>query len=139
MADESCNPADWLLASDDPKKLADGDPGVAALADQLFDERVGAGEPVIAWWYWRPLPLPAPLDRVGRADGPQRLRVTVDDYVVLIPKYRLCRAVHVVIPAEARERRGLWQAFRKAADSIRRVIDVDRAPYAAPHLSSGGQ
>ena len=85
--DESCNPADWLLSSDDPKKLAEWDRRVAALADQLFDERVGAGEPVIAWWYWLPLPLPAPLDRVGRADGPRRLGVTVDDYVALIPKY----------------------------------------------------
>jgi hypothetical protein len=77
--------SEWLLASDDPVKLAEWEAGIAALADLLFDERVVLREPVIAWWYWLPLPLPAPLDRVGRGgDGPRRVRVTPDDVISLM-------------------------------------------------------
>ncbi len=73
----------WVTASDDPTKRAEWEAEVTALAGLLFDERVGAGEPVVAWWYWLP-PLPPPLDVVGRADGPRRVRVTADDVLTAI-------------------------------------------------------
>jgi hypothetical protein len=56
-----------------------------ALAGGLFNECVGAGQPVIAWWYWlsdaRFLPLPEPLDSVGHSNGPRRVRVSMDDRI----------------------------------------------------------
>jgi len=57
---------------------------VEAVADELFNERVGLGEPVVAWWYWLPN-LPPPLDVVtDRSGGPRRARVTADDRVWLM-------------------------------------------------------
>ncbi|OBJ53406.1 hypothetical protein A9W95_18260 [Mycobacterium sp. 1423905.2] len=62
--------------------MAQHERDVAAQAERLFAQRVGVGKPVIAWWYWLPLPLPPPLDKVGRAaDAPRRLRVTADDMI----------------------------------------------------------
>jgi hypothetical protein len=56
---------------------------VEAVTDKLFAERVGLGEPVVAWWYWLPKNLPPPLDKLGRDPAPRRLRVTADDRVEL--------------------------------------------------------
>jgi hypothetical protein len=55
---------------------------VEAVVDKLFDERVGLGEPVNAWWYWLPKNLPPPLHNLGKAgDGPRHFWVTADDLV----------------------------------------------------------
>ena len=60
------------------------------LSGELFNERVGAGEPVVAWWYWLSdagmLPLPPPLDTVGSASGPREVLVTPDDTITLKPR-----------------------------------------------------
>lgn len=57
---------------------------VEAVADTLFDDRVGLGEPVVAWWYWLPK-LPPPLHVVtNRSGGPRRARVYPDDRVALL-------------------------------------------------------
>lgn len=77
---EVSDPRDWLTASADAAAFAEYKRGVTVLADLLFDERVG--EPVIAWWYWLPRPLPMPLRAVGRAaDAPRRFRVILGDLV----------------------------------------------------------
>jgi hypothetical protein len=57
---------------------------VGAVADRLFNERVGLGEPVLAWWYWLPKNLPPPLDKLGRDPAPRRLRVYPDDRICLM-------------------------------------------------------
>ena len=55
---------------------------VEAVVDNLFDARVGLGEPVNAWWYWLPKNLPPPLDNLGKTgDGPRHFLVTADDLV----------------------------------------------------------
>ncbi len=72
-----------VVASDDPEALQGWESEVTSRTDALFDERVVLGEPVVAWWFWLPK-LPPPLDAVGRADGPRRVRVTADDVVSLI-------------------------------------------------------
>jgi hypothetical protein len=72
-----------LLPLTDSERIEAGEREIEALAGELFGERVGAGEPVVAWWYWLPLPLPEPLDGVGRADGPRHVRVGADDMITL--------------------------------------------------------
>jgi len=73
-------PGEWLTASADAASFAEYEREVAVLADLLFDEH--AGEPVIAWWYWLPRPLPLPLRAVGRAaDAPRQFRVIPGDLV----------------------------------------------------------
>jgi hypothetical protein len=73
-----------LMDTNDPARAA-GLREAEKLAGELFNERVGAGEPVIAWWYWLRdagmLPLPEPLDTVGSAGGPRRVLVTVNDRI----------------------------------------------------------
>ena len=54
---------------------------VEAVADELFNERVGLGEPVEAWWYWLPKNLPPPLDQLGHDPTPRRLTVYADDRI----------------------------------------------------------
>jgi len=77
---EVTDPLDWLTASADAASFAEYEREVAVLADLLFDQRFG--EPVIAWWYWLPRPLPPPLQGVGRAaDAPRRFRVIPGDLV----------------------------------------------------------
>jgi hypothetical protein len=75
----------------DPQRLVE-ESQITTLADGLFDERVGLGEPVVAWWYQLPKNLPPPLDVVGRADGPRHARVTADDRVELLAARPLRRA-----------------------------------------------
>jgi hypothetical protein len=73
-----------LMDTNDPERVS-GARKAEALAGELFNERVGAGQPVIAWWYWLSdaglLPLPEPLDTVGSAAGPRRVVVTADDRI----------------------------------------------------------
>ena len=59
---------------------------VEAVTDTLLEERVGLGEPIVAWWFWLPLPLPPPLDVMNdrAGGGPRHASVTVDDRVALI-------------------------------------------------------
>lgn len=82
---ESCkrevsDPRDWLTASADAATFAEYEREVAVLADLAFDDRFG--EPVIAWWYWLPRPLPPPLAGVGHAaDAPRQFRVIPGDLV----------------------------------------------------------
>jgi hypothetical protein len=83
VIEESNLMSDWLTASETPEGIAQWESQVTVLSDVLFDERIGLGEPVIAWWYWLPVPLPPPLHRVGRAaNAPRRLEVTADDFVI---------------------------------------------------------
>jgi hypothetical protein len=70
------NPTAWLAASGDAASFAEYEREVAVLADLAFDERFG--EPVIAWWYWLPRPLP-PMWRGPAA--PRRFRVIPGDMV----------------------------------------------------------
>jgi hypothetical protein len=70
------DPLDWLTASADAVTFAEYEREVAVLADLLFDERFG--QPVIAWWYWLPKPLP-PEWREPAA--PRRFRVIPGDLV----------------------------------------------------------
>jgi hypothetical protein len=87
---ESCRreamvPGGWLAASGDAARFADYEREVAVLADLAFDERFG--EPVIAWWYWLPRPLPLPLRDVGRsASAPRQFRVIPGDLVEPVTK-----------------------------------------------------
>jgi hypothetical protein len=77
---EVMNPVEWLAASGDAATFAEYEREVSVLADLAFDERFG--EPVIAWWYWLPRPLPPPLAGVGRAaDAPRQFRVIPGDLV----------------------------------------------------------
>jgi hypothetical protein len=77
----------------DPQRLVE-ESQITALADALFDERVGLGEPVIAWWYQLPKNLPAPLDKLGKTgDGPRHARVTADDRVELLAARSLRRGL----------------------------------------------
>jgi hypothetical protein len=77
---EMMNPTAWLEASGDAASFAAYERDTAVLADLLCDER--AGEPVIAWWYWLPTPLPPQLRTVGRAaDAPRQFRVIPGDLV----------------------------------------------------------
>jgi hypothetical protein len=72
------------MDDDNPERVA-GLREAEKLAGELFNERVGPGEPVITWWYWLRdagmLPLPEPLDTVGSAGGPRRVLVTADDRI----------------------------------------------------------
>jgi hypothetical protein len=60
---------------------------VEAVTDKLFEERVGLAEPIDAWWYWLPLPLPPPLDVMNSraGDGPRHARVTADRVWLMAP------------------------------------------------------
>jgi hypothetical protein len=73
---EVTNPIDWLDASGDAGTFAEYEREVAVLADLAFDETFG--EPVEAWWYWLPEPLP-PQWRGPAA--PRRFRVIPGDLV----------------------------------------------------------
>jgi hypothetical protein len=73
-----------LMGINDPERVA-GVREAAARAGELFNERIGAGQPLIAWWYWFAdaglLPLPEPLGSVGQAGGVRRVQVSVDDRI----------------------------------------------------------
>jgi hypothetical protein len=64
------------------EEYAAWDAEVGAVTDKLFEERVGSGAPVVAWWCWFPPNLPPPLDNLGKTgDGPRRFLATSDDRV----------------------------------------------------------
>jgi hypothetical protein len=86
VIEESGLMSDWLTASETAEAIAQWESEVTVLSDLLFNERVGLGEPVIAWWYWLPQNLPPPLDDLGKTgDGPRHLLVTPDDFVTPEP------------------------------------------------------
>ena len=54
---------------------------MAALAEQLAEQRLADGTPIECWSYDLPKGLPAPLDQLGHDPSPRRLTIYPDDRV----------------------------------------------------------